>query len=79
MSMSGFHPMVGLRQLGYSPVNLATAAAAPACSYGAFWMSLAIYVTLLSGKVFTDDPTKGERLMLTLWGILVGGCLPPPP
>ena len=46
----------------------------PACSYGAFWMSLAIYTTLSAAGVFAsgaDFPVKGDRLMLTLWGILV--------
>ena len=50
----------------------------PARSYGAFWMSLAIYTTLAAAGVFvgtgttTDQfPVKGDRLMLTLWGILV--------
>ena len=41
------------------------------CSYGAFWMSLAIYTTLSAGKVFTAPAIKGDRLMLTLWGIVV--------
>ena len=51
----------------------------PAHSYGAFWMSLAIYTTLAAAGVFVggtkatagDFPVKGDRLMLTLWGILV--------
>jgi succinate-acetate transporter protein len=40
------------------------------CCYGAFWMSLAIYTTLVAGGVFGPVPEKGDRLMLTLWGIL---------
>jgi succinate-acetate transporter protein len=40
------------------------------CTYGSFWMSLAIYTTLTSSGVFEPSPTKGDRLMLTLWGIL---------
>ncbi len=43
----------------------------PARSYGAFWMSLAIFTTLSSAGVFVATPVKGDRLMLTLWGILV--------
>ncbi|KAL4435423.1 hypothetical protein ABPG77_006185 [Micractinium sp. CCAP 211/92] len=38
--------------------------------FGAFWMSLAIYITLGAAGIFTAEATKGERLMLTLWGIL---------
>ncbi len=34
-------------------------------------MSLAIYITLGAAGIFTAEATKGERLMLTLWGILV--------
>ena len=41
------------------------------CSYGAFWMSLAIFTTLSAAGVFVATPEKGDRLMLTLWGILV--------
>lgn len=37
----------------------------------AFWMSLAIFTTLGAGGVFTAPVTEGDRLMLTLWGILV--------
>ena len=43
-------------------------------------MSLAIYNALLGGGVFTSPaPTKGDRLMLTLWGILVSVCRTPQP
>jgi succinate-acetate transporter protein len=45
-------------------------------SYGSFWMSLAIYTTLTSSGVFEPSPTKGDRLMLTLWGILVSDACP---
>jgi hypothetical protein len=45
-------------------------------SFGGFWMSLAIYTTLSSGSVFSPAPTEGERLMLTLWGILVSHLAP---
>ena len=41
------------------------------CSYGAFWMSLAIYQTLVAAEVFAPVPVEGDHLMLTLWGILV--------
>ncbi|PRW33699.1 GPR1 FUN34 yaaH family [Chlorella sorokiniana] len=40
------------------------------CCYGAFWMSLAIFTTLSAAGVFVATPVKGDRLMLTLWGIL---------
>ncbi|KAI3425227.1 hypothetical protein D9Q98_008995 [Chlorella vulgaris] len=40
------------------------------CTYGAFWMSLAIYTTLVAGGVYEEAPTKGSQLLLTLWGIL---------
>ena len=44
------------------------------CSYGAFWMSLAIFSTLSAGGVFVATPEKGDRLMLVLWGILVSSA-----
>ena len=44
------------------------------CSYGAFWMSLAIFSTLSAGGVFVATPEKGDRLMLVLWGILVSAA-----
>ena len=34
-------------------------------------MSLAIFTTLSAAGVFVATPEKGDRLMLTLWGILV--------
>ncbi|KAL4435422.1 hypothetical protein ABPG77_006184 [Micractinium sp. CCAP 211/92] len=44
------------------------------CCYGAFWMSLAIFNTLVAAGVYGQGAaaavTKGDRLMLTLWGIL---------
>ncbi|EFN56785.1 hypothetical protein CHLNCDRAFT_144274 [Chlorella variabilis] len=40
------------------------------CCYGAFWMSLAIYQTLVAAEVFAPVPVEGDHLMLTLWGIL---------
>ncbi|PRW20917.1 GPR1 FUN34 yaaH family [Chlorella sorokiniana] len=40
------------------------------CCFGAFWMSLAIFITLGAGKVYTAPVIKGDRLMLTMWGIL---------
>ncbi|PSC70112.1 GPR1 FUN34 yaaH protein [Micractinium conductrix] len=40
------------------------------CCYGAFWMSLAIFTTLSAGGVYEKTPIEGDRLMLTLWGIL---------
>jgi succinate-acetate transporter protein len=43
----------------------------PVRSYGAFWMSLAIYTTLVSAEIYGPTPSKGDRLMLTLWGIVV--------
>ena len=47
----------------------------PLRSYGAFWMSLAIFTTLSAGGVYEKTPIEGDRLMLTLWGILVSaGC-----
>ena len=49
--------------------------ATPCCSFGAFWMSLAIYTTLAAAGVFTAEAVEGDRLMLTLWGILVS-CPP---
>ena len=61
-----------------SPLPCHSSPPLPPCSYGAFWMSLAIYTTLAAAGVFvgtgaTADqfPVKGDRLMLTLWGILV--------
>lgn len=44
---------------------------APCRSYGSFWLSSAIYTILTSSSVFDPAPTKGNQLMLTLWGILV--------
>ena len=61
-----------------------SAACHTARSYGAFWMSLAIFNTLTAAGVYGQGSaaavTKGDRLMLTLWGILVraGCCLLPP-
>ena len=46
----------------------------PLRSYGAFWMSLAIFSTLSAGGVFVATPEKGDRLMLVLWGILVSAA-----
>ncbi|KAL4444068.1 hypothetical protein ABPG75_011805 [Micractinium tetrahymenae] len=44
------------------------------CCYGAFWMSLAIFTTLSAAGVYGQGAaatiTKGDRLMLSLWGIL---------
>ena len=57
--------------------------AVPACSYGAFWMSLAIFTTLSAAGVYQPTPHKGDQLMLSLWGILVSApttaaCWPGP-
>ncbi|KAI7842166.1 hypothetical protein COHA_004189 [Chlorella ohadii] len=40
------------------------------CCFGAFWMSIAIYETLVFGKVYAPVPNEGKQLMLAMWGIL---------
>ena len=34
-------------------------------------MSLAIYTSLAAAGVYNAEAVKGDRLMLTMWGILV--------
>ena len=77
------HPCLPSPVHGQPPLPLTAAhcrpCLTPACptptplprSYGAFWMSLAIFTTLSAAGVFVATPEKGDRLMLTLWGILV--------
>ena len=36
-------------------------------------MSMAIFTTLSAAGIFEQLPPKGDQLMLSLWGILVGG------
>ena len=48
------------------------------CSYGAFWMSIAIHGTLVAAKVYqpgadaTDNAIgqHGEQIMLSVWGVI---------
>lgn len=54
-----------------------TFATAAFCSYGAFWMSIAIHGTLVAAKVYQgntpDDNAvvmKTEQMMLSLWGFI---------
>ena len=45
------------------------------CSFGAFWMSLGIWGTLVSAGIFTGVE-KGEQMMLAIWGCIVSAAPP---